>query len=305
MKAFDDATSHGELSVWEGVWRARDGKTLTRKGWYQARSPARAAVVLVHGLNGSVDDFTPLIDALAPAGYRFHAFGLRGQGGDPDARRRGDLRDWRRLRDDVVDFAQLVGTEAAGRPVFVFGESMGALCALQAAGDGAFAGLILSSPVVRFREETTLTWWQEGLVRALFRVAPWYRLDLRSLGRRPGGDPVVTRDKAYLNTIQNAPYRIRAFSLGFYRELIRLVLATSEAAATVALPTLVLAAGQDVFVTADAVTAFFKTLAAEDKTLRVYPESYHLLVRDHDAARVIGEVRAWLDARTTPIETLS
>ena len=157
---------------------------------------------------------------------------------------------------------------------------MGALVSLQAAVVSPFAGLILSSPVVKFRQEIKFSGWQHYLVQALFRFAPWFRLDLRSSGNRGSADPVVTRDELYLERIRNAPYRIRRFTLGFYRELIALVLATPEAARKLRLPVLVLAAGQDVFVTAEDVSSFFRVLPALDKTLRVYPESYHLLVRD-------------------------
>ncbi|MBV8900739.1 MAG: alpha/beta fold hydrolase [Verrucomicrobia bacterium] len=290
----------GALVFGEGTWIARDGSRLVYKFWRDVRAPKRATILLVHGLNGAVDDLEPMVEALAPAGYEFFACGLRGQGADPNRPRRGDLRDWRRLRDDLIDFRRYVRHEAADdRPVFAFGESMGALVTLQAAPDADLAGAILSSPVVKFRQDTPVPWWQEALAKMLFRCAPWYRLDLQALARKDVPAPVITRDQVYLERIRNAPCRIPRFTVGFYRELIRLVLATPGGASRLRLPVLVLAAGQDVFVRAEDVASFFDTLPAPDKTLRIYPSSYHLLVRDFEAAQVIRDVHAWLDERTS------
>ena len=270
------------------------------KAWRHVQAPTRGIVVLVHGLNGSVDDFEPLVESLAPAGYEFFAAGLRSQGEDPDPGKRGDLRNWRQLRDDLADFRRYVGQQTGKQyPVFVFAESMGALVALQAAGEADFAGVILSAPIVKFRHDARIPSWTRMLAQVLFRCAPWYRLDLKKLRGHGATDPVVTRDQAYCEKIRSAPYRIARFTLGFYRELIRLVLATPAATARLRAPTLVLAAGQDAFVSADDVSRFFDALPAPDKTLRVFPSSYHLLVRDFDAEQVIKDVRAWLDARAS------
>ena len=196
----------GPLSSRDGTWITRDRCPLVHKFWRDAHAPKRATVLLVHGLNGAVDDFEPMVEALAPAGYEFLACGLRGQGADPNRQKRGDMRDWRRLRDDLIDFRQRVRQESGGgHPVFAFGESMGALVTLQAAPEADLAGVILSSPVVKFRQETPLPWWQELLAKTLFRCAPWYRLDLDAFARKDTPARVVTRDQAYMERIRNAP----------------------------------------------------------------------------------------------------
>lgn len=299
IKLQDGRGGAGSLVSGEGTWVTRDRCRLVYKSWRHRCAPKRATVLLVHGLNGAVDDLEPFVEALAPAGYQFFACGLRGQGADPNLPGRGDLRAWRRLRDDLIDFRQFVRQESwDDRPVFALGESMGALVTLQAAPEAGLAGVILSSPVVKFRRETPLPWWQELLARLLFRCAPWYRLDLQRFSGKDAPAPIITRDERYLERIRSAPYRIPRFTAGFYRELVRLVLATAEGSARLRLPVLVLAAGQDVFVRPEDVAAFFDALPAPDKTLRLYPSSYHLLVRDFEAARVIRDVHAWLDERT-------
>ena len=290
-------------SIDAGVWRARDNHELPFKTWQNRAGNVRSILLLVHGLNGSVDDFEPLVEALADGGVACFAAGLRGQGADPCVRTRGDLRCWGKLRDDLLDFAGWVrGQTGPALPTFVFGESMGALVALQAAIAAPFAGVVLSSPVVKFRHEPNLSGWQRLLIQALFRCAPWWRPDLRSIGGKGSAEPVVTRDELYLARIRNAPYRIRRFTLGFYRELIALVAAAPTAARQLNGPVLVLAAGEDVFVTAEDVTSFFSVLPAADKTLQIYPDRYHLLVRDWGAEQVIADVQAWLHARSGEAE---
>lgn len=289
----------GQLVSSEGTWFTRDHYKLAHKFWRDTRALKRATVLLVHGFNGAVDDLEPVVEALAPAGYDFFACGLRSQGADPYRPGRGHLRDWRQLRDDLIDFRRHVRQELGdGYPVFAFGESMGALVALQAAPDADLAGVILSSPVVKFRQDSPLPWWQELLAKVLFRCAPRYRLNLDALAKKHAPASAVTRDQAYLERIRSAPYRIPRFTVGFYRELIRLVLAAPAGASRLHLPVLVLAGGQDAFVRPEDVADFFRTLPAPDKMLRIYPSAYHLLVRDFDAAEVIGDARTWLDERT-------
>jgi alpha-beta hydrolase superfamily lysophospholipase len=59
-------------------------------------------------------------------------------------------------------------------------------------------------------------------------------------------------------------------------------------------PVLVVYAEHDIFILPKLVEKFFARLGSREKELRFFPESYHLLLHDHDKVEVLGRVEAWL-----------
>ena len=81
-------------------WIAPDGEAFPYSVWganLKTGLLPRAIVVAVHGLSGAALDFEPLGAHISPHGVLTFALELRGQGSDPDPKRRGDLRQPRRL----------------------------------------------------------------------------------------------------------------------------------------------------------------------------------------------------------------
>ena len=84
----------------QSEWKAPDGATFSYSHWaadLPSNQRSRAVVVAVHGLSGAALDFEPLASHLARRGIVTFALELRGQGNDPDSKRRGDLariEDW-------------------------------------------------------------------------------------------------------------------------------------------------------------------------------------------------------------------
>jgi alpha-beta hydrolase superfamily lysophospholipase len=63
-------------------------------------------------------------------------------------------------------------------------------------------------------------------------------------------------------------------------------------------PTLVLAAGKDCFVKPEQIESWFQKIPSPQKTLRHYPDAYHLLWHDWDRDVVVSDIAAWLEERT-------
>ena len=57
-----------------------------------------------------------------------------------------------------------------------------------------------------------------------------------------------------------------------------------------------LSGGQDVFVEPVQVRRWFEHLRSEDKTLKIYPEAFHLLWNDLDRNAVLADIAHWLSA---------
>jgi len=280
-------------------WTTHDGEDRHAHAWEDVET--RAVVACVHGLSGSGEQFHPLPQRIP--GFSFYALDLRGQGSDTMAERRGIALDFQNQMRDIAAFVAALRQAHAGRPVFLMGESMGSLLSAGFAGwsatDGrphhAIDGVILSVPVVGLVREVP------GFLRHILRFAagllPRARLSPSRFVNGKTVSPPLTRNRAYQDSLREQPHHISNFSLGFLLELSDLIDSSETLARNLHLPALVLAAGNDCFVRADQIQTWFEKIPSSDKSLRLYPDAYHLLWHDWDRDLVISDIAEWLSAR--------
>ena len=281
-------------------WTTHDREPRSAHSWPTA--DCRAVVACVHGMNGSGEQFHPLPERIP--GYAFHALDLRGQGSDHIAARRGSALEFETQMLDIAAFVAALRKSHEGRPVFLMGESMGSLLAAgyagwsRKSGDSRHAvdGVILSVPVVGLRRPVpgTVRW----ILRRAATVAPGFRLTPSRFVNGKSIAPPLTRDRAYQDSLSEKPHHIRGFSLRFLVELGDLIQDSASLAAGIHEPTLVLAAGNDCFVKPTQIDSWFEKIPSPDKSLRHYPEAYHLLWHDWDRDLVVSDIAAWLAKRT-------
>jgi acylglycerol lipase len=278
-------------------WVAADGETFSFSLWQAEESP-RAVVVAVHGLSGAALDYEPLGNHLAKLGMTTYALELRGQGNDPEPKRRGDLA---RLEDwytDLSSFLAFVRSRHPGCPIYYYGESMGAaiLTRFLAQADAADlpAGVMLASPVVVIPEVPK--WWMLLLFRFFLLVWPTYRLNFRKAIELEKNNPAkwVTRDEAHRRWFDTASHKLDSYTVRFFRCLFELIGGCVDAAPGVRVPALVIYAANDVFIPPVQVERFFAQLGSADKEIQFFPESYHLLLHDYDKTEVLGKIEDWL-----------
>lgn len=126
---------------------ARDGTQLHVRR-RAAIGEARGAVVIVHGLKDHSARYDDFANALALGDFNVHAFDLRGHG--RSAGPRVAPARWEHYVDDLDRFLSDVEQREPGRPIFVFGHSMGGTIATLAAirHRPRIAGVILSAPAL-------------------------------------------------------------------------------------------------------------------------------------------------------------
>jgi len=282
-------------------WTAPDGATFSYSLWdpeLPANQPPVAVMVAVHGLSGAALDYEPLGSRLAKHGIVTFAPELRGQGNDPNPNRRGDLA---RIEDwfaDLSAFFSLVRGRHPEARIYYYGESMGAALLIrflaQAREDELPAGLVLASPVVVIPGKPS--WWQQALFRFFLFVRPTHRIDLRRFTPQDKNDPSqwVTRDEAHRSWFETAPHKLDSYTVRFFKSLFDLIGGCLDAAPRIQVPVLVIYAANDVFIPPVQVEKFFARLGSGEKELRFFPESYHLLLHDHDKAEVLEQIEAWL-----------
>lgn len=278
-------------------WTALDGETFSYSQWGNEPHP-RAVVVAVHGLSGAALDFEPLGAHLEKHHIVTLALELRGQGNDSVTTRRGDLATIEDWFADLSAFFSLVRSCFPEAQIYYYGESMGAALLTrflaQAREPDQPVGLILASPVVEISSKPS--WWQQTIFRFFLRFRPTHRIDVRKFTKRDEGNPAkwVTRDETHRNWFKTAPHKVESFTVRFFQNLFDLINGCLEAAPEIHVPVLVIYAANDVFIPPARVEQFFARLGSREKELRFFPESYHLLLHDHDKAQVLERIESWL-----------
>lgn len=274
----------------DGEFTGQGGLRLYRQVWLPDDEP-KAAVVLAHGYGEHSGRYGNLVERLVPHGYAVHALDHRGHGRSEGPR--GHVGRFAELVADLHALRVRVEEAHRGKPVFVLGHSLGGLITVRylLGHSAGLAGAVLSSPALALAEEPSR--FLQGLGRMLSAIAPRtsfqgnVRPELLSrdpeVGRRYAADPLVHR---------------RA-SARFFQELTWAMRNADERAPEIMLPILILQAGSDGLVRAEATRRFAERVGSTLKEVHVYPELFHEIFNElePDRGRVLDDLERWLDAR--------
>jgi alpha-beta hydrolase superfamily lysophospholipase len=271
--------------------RVPEGPSLRGRFWPSAQG--RGLVVIAHGLGEHGGAYAHVAERLArQAGVDVLAFDFRGHGRSPG--RRGVVRRYEDLCDDLRAAVARAGEERPGRPRFVLGHSNGGLVALRAALDGGLdvAGIVLSNPALRVASPVPR--WKVGVGRVLRRVAPRVTLDTAI------DLATLTRDPAMIAARRDDPLRHSRISGPLFFGLIEGGAAIHRRAGEITVPILLLLGESDPLIDSAFTADVFDRLGSPDKTRAAFPEALHEPLNDLDRAAALDVVAAWLDARLPP-----
>jgi acylglycerol lipase len=278
------------------TWAPRDGKVLPFTRWPGGPESIRGVVICIHGLSGAASDFWPIGDSIPATGFTVYGLQLRGQGNDPDIKKRGDIRSRKQWLEDLQDFTALVKRRHSGTPVYWYGESLGALIAIHsAAGPAKPDGIILSSPVIELRPALQLGLFKNIAFRAMLNFLPGTQISLESFGN---SNIQVTSHTTHSGQMQHTAHYVPAFTFRLFAEIEQLIKTVPAAAAELHVPILVLYTPHDPLVSREAVEHFYDLIPAREKTKVFFPNSYHLILHDTERARAVQTVRDWLNRRS-------
>lgn len=274
------------------------GETFGYRKWISPTHEPDVVLIGIHGFCGASLDYTNLGNYLLAHQPMtgVYAYELRGQGSDPIHQRRGDIgspNDWYH---DLFTFTQLVRERHPGAKVVWFGESMGALIAAHAwreapSGPPPCDGLVLSSPIVRFRDDIPA--WTPALVQMAATTLPLARLSLDALSG--GQDVRMTQKSVHGAQAKKNPYHVEQYTLRLIGTLSQLIGGMNDCAATFRSPVLVLHADRDYFNNDSDVRGFVARIPVSTPvTYRNYAETYHLLMYDEKRELVFRDVARWV-----------
>ena len=268
--------------------RTADGLELAGLALRPAGVP-KAAVAMVHGFGEHARRYGELHRVLLDAGYAVGAADLRGFGRSPGPR--GHVDGWDDYRADAAAIVGLAGSLAPGRPVFLFGHSMGGLIVLDFAlhrPDG-LAGVIASGPaLVQAGRRSPL---RELAAVVLSRIVPRASAEL---GLDPQG--ISSQPEEVAAYLADPLVHGRA-SMRWAAEILRTMAATREAAAAFARPLLLLHGALDPINAPEGSRAFHDACGHPDRTLRLYPGCRHEVHHDVGRRRMERDLLRWLAER--------
>lgn len=288
-------------SLGKDTWHSFDGKEMPwRHDVAPAGVPVRAVVITVHGLSGAASDFWQLGEVWPPQGIAVYGLELRGQGNDPNLKKRGDIRSGKIWVKDLLTFHKLVSAQHPGVPVIWYSESLGALIALHAAdlagSNGARRpdGIIFASPAAGLRMRISTG--KMLLLRSAGIFLPLKMVNLETLAGVKDSDIHVTQGTTHEAQMAKTPHYVSKFSLRLLDEIYTLMMESPGALHDLRLPVLVLGSPNDVIASPEQIQRFYDQIGSKDKTLLWYRKSYHLLLHDVQREEVLHDVTTWTEA---------
>ncbi|MFL5675727.1 MAG: alpha/beta hydrolase [Chloroflexota bacterium] len=249
-----------------------------------------ASVLLVHGLGEHSGRYEHVGDQMTGAGVDVSAYDHRGMGGSGG--RRGDVERWSTLHDDLAERLTVVRAGSSGRPVVLYGHSLGGLIVAgylltdRPAPDLA----VLTSPAL----DSALPAWKKRLAPVLARVVPTLAV--------PNGidGATLSRDPSVAAKTVDDPLCVKVSTTRFGGEAgVEQERVKSLAAAGFGIPTLVLHGQDDRLVPASASAVFASAPLTERRT---YPNLRHELHNEPEGPAIIDEILVWLREHVTGAE---
>lgn len=272
----------------EATWITHDGLELYRQSWLP-EGPARANLLLVHGIGEHSGRYTNLVTWFVPKGFALHGFDHRGHGRSPGPR--GHIKGWRDFREDVRAFVQYIELRYAGPPTILLGHSLGALIALDYGlhyGTGLKALIASAPPLAQSEDISPLLLW---VARVLSSLAP--SLTLKT-GLNAEG---LSRDPAVVQAYREDPL-VHGFAtprLG--AEMQRVMKATLAGAPRwpVDLPLCIVHGGADKICPPVGSLRFYEHATARHKARYEYPNMRHEVFNEWGKEQVFADIEAWLE----------
>lgn len=267
---------------------ARDGTSILVRRWRAAGEPW-AGVLLVHGIHEHSGRYEHVGSWLAGAGLEVTGYDQRGYGASGG--RRAWVERWTQNHDDLEERLIAARREAGGRPLVLYGHSLGGLLVagyvLAEPRRPLPDALVLSAPAL----DSSVATWKRRLAMLLDRLAPTYEV------RETFDGSLLSRDPAVGERYRADPLAFHVTTGRFGAEAFREQRRVRAAVHRLDLPTLVYHGADDRLVPPSA-SEPLGALPGVDR--RLLPGLRHEGHNEPEGAEVISAVVEWL-RRTVPV----
>lgn len=280
----------------EGLFQGTGGIKLYEQFW-RPKQPARAALVIVHGLKDHGSRYAALAERLVDQGYAVYAADLRGHAHSEGIRVYTDSFD--EYLSDLDIFLKRVREREPKKPVFLFGHSMGGAIVTRYTIERKpdLKGLILSGAALMAPSGSGAKAFGAGIASAIAPKSLVFNPDLNDFSRDPKGvleaqnDPLVYQDGVPARTV---------------RGLFNTITLIQERMEEVKVPVLILHGAADKVTPPEGSKDLEKRAGAADKKIVLYAGLYHDILHEPEREKVMTDITQWLNAHTdapAPVES--
>lgn len=268
-----------------------DGASLPLRQWMPLHEP-RALLIALHGFNDYSHFFEQPANYFSSQGIACFAYDQRGFG---NTSKRGLWAGSRTYSEDLLTLIGLLKQRYPNRPVYLLGESMGGAVIINAISKMAkppVDGIILSAPALWAR--STMPWYQTSLLWTLAHSVPWLTLTGESVQVMPSDNI------AMLRALGRDPWVIKGTRVETVYGLTDLMDEAFNSASSLSGNTLLLYGEKDEIIPKEPTYLFVKQWLATDKakkTVAIYPNGYHMLLRDLHALTAWQDIVAWINGQ--------
>ncbi len=279
----------------EQAFLTEDGLRLPMRRWLPNSEP-RAVIVALHGFNDYSQFFQMPGDYLKKQGIASFTYDQRGFGAAPKL---GLWPGHAAYVNDLLAFTRLVKERYPKQPVYWLGESMGGAIVIAALSQHPLpdiAGTVLVAPAVWAR--SAMPWYQTGLLWTLAHSLPWLTLTGKGLNVMPSDNMEM------LTALRRDPLALKGSRVETLYGLANLMDLAFASAPSLSGRLLLLYGKQDQIIPKQPMHAFLQQLLFTDpayKTVAVYPDGYHMLLRGLNAPIVWQDLATWIHRPRDPL----
>ncbi|WP_425448499.1 alpha/beta hydrolase [Dethiothermospora halolimnae] len=273
------------LSSIEGKLKAKDGTEI----YYVKDVPndRKAVVVIVHGFAEHLGRYDYVKNKLNEFGYGVYRFDNRSHG--KSGGERGHIEDYNNFIEDanlVVDMAKKENTDV---PIFMLGHSMG--------------GFITSSYGIRYGEKLDGQVLTDAATMKTPQVTgikgPLFKLLSKIIPKKRIENPLshlICHDRKVVKDYEEDPLNLNDATIKFFVEfMVNGVGWLNENMPSYSCPCLILHGGDDKIVDKRASENFYKTIASNDKEIKIYDGLYHEILNEDIKDDILEDIHKWLE----------
>jgi acylglycerol lipase len=257
---------------------------LQARSWGRP-SECHSAVLLVHGLGAHSGWFEALARRLKGRNLFVLSYDQVGFG----KRRNEKFTSGKQWFEDLTVACNYLHKVVGDKPIFIVGNSMGALVAFSAAQDVSAAGIVMLSPGFEGYPGTfTFKYRVNTIIKALLK--PDEECDVAY------GLDIVTEVESVRAWCENDPDRRFAVPGRMLLQLLSLTQGLRFQKMSVNCPVLMMLAGRDKIVDNKVNNQVFKRLICPSKQLKIFPNSFHDLPMNPAVEGVAEDIANWIQA---------
>ena len=251
-----------------------------------AAQETNAVVLFIHGMGAHGQRWNDLAEILKESNVSSFAFDLQGFGDTKG--RRGDIKSFDEYTKFIGELYKVISQKYIRVPIFICGESMGGVIAINAAlqMSKSFAGLIAVSPAFKGRLKFSLLQYVGiGLSLLLYP---------KKLFHVPFSSQMCTQDTEYLDKMEADKREHRLASARFLFNFLNLQKRVVKSAPNLDIPVLFLSPEIDTVVDSNVTKEVFEKLDPNKKQIKIYKDMYHALTIDVNRHQVFVDIKSWI-----------